>query len=253
MKSIKKLSQFFLINNNILKILSSSLEDIHNYLVIEIGGGTGNLTKFLLSAKKLFVYEIDKNLCELLKNKFKNQTNVKILNKDFLKSNLAQFKNNYYIIGNIPYHITGKILRKIFTLDHPKLAVLLLQKEYGEKILGKPKKNFLSWWVYNFSQVKKILMVRKENFYPLPKVDSIALKFIFRDKPLVGDIKNFECFLKKIFYHKNRTIYNNLKDNFLDKSFFIKNYDILKKRAHELNFEELSNLFKVFNQCLKKL
>jgi 16S rRNA (adenine1518-N6/adenine1519-N6)-dimethyltransferase len=245
MKKFKKLSQFFLKNNRILKLLAESLGDIHNYSVIEIGGGTGNLTKFLTKAKRLIVYEIDKNLSFILENKFKNYKNVEILNEDFLKADLSKYKNNYYLIGNIPYHITGKILRKIFSLDNPKVAVLLLQKEYGEKILGIPRNNFLKWWVYNFSEVRKISIVKRKNFFPSPQVDSIALKFVFRKKPLISDIKNFEFFLKNMFSHSNRTIYNNLKKINLDKSLFKNFNDLLTKRPHQLNFEEIVRLSKL--------
>ena len=239
MRAKKYLGQHFLKNKKILKFLANSLEDIHNNIVVEIGGGHGELTKYLTSAKKLIVYEIDKELYKILRNRFKN---AEIINKDFLKADLSKFKNNYYLIGNIPYYLTGEILRKIFSIkEHPKIAILTLQKEYGEKLLGKGKENFLSIWAKVWCTVKKLLLIKKENFYPQPKVDSMALKFIFFKKPKVKELKKFEKFLKILFIQPNRKISNNLK-NFHNLENI--NKKLLDKRPHQLSLEEILEIFK---------
>lgn len=244
-KANKKLGQHFLKNNKILRILANSLLNIHNEIVIEIGGGLGNLTQFLTSAKKLIVYEIDDNLVKFLRKKFDNYKNVQIISGDFLKSNLKKFKHNYLLIGNIPYFITGKILRKIFDLDnYPKIAVITIQKEYGEKII---KESFLNFWIRNFAKIEKIITIKKDYFFPSPRVDSVALRFIFYHSPMISDLKNFEIFLKSLFRFNKRTVLNNLKFKYYDKIIKI-NKQILIKRPHQLTFEEIIDLFKIINE-----
>lgn len=238
MKIKKYWGQHFLKNKKFLKFLASSLEDIHNNIVVEIGGGHGELTQYLTSAKRLIVYEIDKNLCKILKNKFKN---IEIINQDFLKADLSKFKNNYYLIGNIPYYFTGLILRKIFSIkEHPKIAILTLQKEYGEKLLGKDKNNFLNLWAKVWCDIKKLVIIKKDQFYPKPKVDSVALKFIFFKEPGIKKTDDFEKFLKIIFKQPKRKIYSNLK-----KYYNLKNIEkeLLEKRPHQLSFEEVLKIF----------
>lgn len=232
----QKLGQNFLKNKKILKILASSLGDIHNKIVVEIGGGHGELTQFLNQAKKLIVYEIDKKLAEILKNKFPN---AEIRNENFLKSDLKQFENNFYLIGNIPYSISGLIIRKIFSKsEHPKVAVLTFQKEYGEKILGKDGNNFLHSWINIWSQPQKILIIKKKYFFPQPKVDSMALKFEFYKNPLIDDIENYERFLKTLFKNPNKNIKNNFGKEIIDKNFSM-------RKPRSLKFEEVLQAFKM--------
>lgn len=231
----KKIGQYFLKNIGILKILADSLGNIKNEIVVEIGGGHGELTQFLISAKKLIVYEIDQHLADLLRQRFPG---VKIMNEDFLKSNLEKFKHNYIIIGNIPYSITGLIIRKIFSAkEYPKSALLTLQKEYGEKILAKNGNNFLHSWIKVWSKIEKILIIKKKYFSPQPKVDSMALKFEFYKKPLIKGLKNYESFLRLLFKAPNKNIKNNLGELLFDESF-------ATKKPRNLTFEEVIYLFK---------
>jgi len=241
-KKTKKLGQVFLKNKKILRDLASSLGDINNEIVVEIGGEHGELSQFLTNAKKLIIYEIDKKLAEILKNKFPQAI---IKNENFLNADLSIFENDFLLIGNIPYSITGKIIKKIFTLEeHPKLAVLTLQKEYGEKLLGSDGNNFLYSWIKIWCEPQKLFIIKKKNFFPTPKVDSIAIKFTFLKKPLVEDFKNFEFFLKNLFKYPNRNILNNLKDlKFIEKI----NEKILYKKPHQLSFEEILEIFLSYN------
>ncbi|GIW65602.1 MAG: ribosomal RNA small subunit methyltransferase A [Candidatus Parcubacteria bacterium] len=245
----KTLGQYFLKNTKFLMFLANSLGVIHNETIIEIGGGSGNLTQFLLSAKKLIVYEIDKNLSKFLEERFKNYKNVKIINKDFLKSNLKKFNNDFLLIGNIPYFITGKILRKIFNKDnHPKIAVLVLQKEYGQKILGENGNNFLHCFIRNFTEIKKIMVIKNKYFFPTPKVDSIALKFSFYSQPLISEVEDFEMFLKRFFINNKRTVLNNLKRFYSKEIYKIKDKNLLLKRPRNLSLKEIFDMFFIFKK-----
>jgi 16S rRNA (adenine1518-N6/adenine1519-N6)-dimethyltransferase len=239
-KRNKKLGQNFLKNKKFLKLIANKLNIKPNDIIVEIGGGHGELTQFLINAKRVFVFEIDKKLYKILKQKFQNYKNIKIINKNFLKVNLSVFKNNFKLVGNIPYSITGLIFRKIFNIkNHPQLFILTLQKDVGEKILS--KNNFLSHWINIWGKVNKISIIKRNYFYPQPKVDSIILEIKFFNKPLVNYPEKFVKFLKNIFKFPNKKLKNNinLPENFKH----LENY-----RPHQLSFDDILNLYNFYLQ-----
>ena len=111
----KSLGQNFLIDNNILnKIIK--LAEISNCNIVEIGPGTGNLTKKIIEQKpnSLILIEKDKILSSNLKNELEKYNNYKIFNEDILKFDLEKnIKKNSIIIGNLPYNISSQILVKL--------------------------------------------------------------------------------------------------------------------------------------------
>jgi len=235
MKKRIKFSQVFLKNQSYLKKIASALDISENDIIVEIGGGRGELTQFLTKAKKLFVYEIDKKLVNILKEKFKSFENVFIINQDFLKADLSEYKESYKLVGNIPYEITGKIFRKVLNeKNKPKLLVFTLQKEVGEKIIGKGKISFWNIWIKTWGAVKNLGIIKKENFYPIPKVDSMIIKIEFYEKPLVKDPEKFVKFLKILFNSPNKKLKHKIKN-------LPENYK--EKRIFELNFEEIKKLY----------
>ncbi len=241
MKKWVRFSQVFLKNQKYLKKIASALDINENDLIVEIGGGRGELTKFLTKAKKLIVYEIDKNLAKILKEKFKNFKNVLIMNQDFLKADLSKYQNSYKLIGNIPYEITGKIFRKVLNeKNKPKLLVFTLQKEVGEKIIGKEKTSFWHIWIKTWGTVKNLGAIKKENFFPIPKVDSMIIKIEFYEKPIVKDPEKFVKFLKILFNSPNKKLKHkikNLPENFKE------------KRVYQLSSEEIKEIYeKIYSE-----
>lgn len=235
----KQLGQNFLKNKYFLKKIAEQLDISTKDTIIEIGGGHGELTTHLTQANKLIVYEIDKILANKLQKKFASYPNVEIINQNFLKADLKNFNHQYKLVGNIPYRITGLIFRKILTKDNfPKIFILTLQKEVGEKILA--GNNFLGLWLKVWGQVQKIHFLKNENFQPKPKVDSLILKIKFHDQPLVNEPELFALFLKKIFKYPKKMIKNNIK---LPQQF----NSLYNLRPHQLSFENIIKLYK-FNR-----
>jgi 16S rRNA (adenine1518-N6/adenine1519-N6)-dimethyltransferase len=231
----KQLGQNFLKNRLFLRKIAHSLSISPQDIVVEIGGGHGELTKFLTQAKKLIIYEIDQNLVEILKEKFSLYPNVEIINNDFLKAELSKFNHQYKLVGNIPYRITGLVFRKVLTKENfPKVFVLTLQKEVGDKILT--ENSFLSFWLKIWGKVEKIDFVQNKNFLPQPKVDSLILKINFYDQPLISEPENFAQFLKQVFKQPKKMLKNNID---LPSKF---NY-LANLRPHQLSFEEIIKLY----------
>jgi 16S rRNA (adenine1518-N6/adenine1519-N6)-dimethyltransferase len=231
----KALGQNFLKNRLFLKEIAKNLNIQENDTLVEIGGGHGELTRFLLKAKKLIVYEIDKNLANFLQERFSNFPNVEIVNEDFLKADLKKFAHQYKLVGNIPYGITGLIFRKVLTLENfPQVFVLTLQKEVGEKILK--QNSFLSFWLKIWGEVEKIDFVKNKYFFPQPKVDSMILKINFYQKPLVDDPEKFAKFLKQVFRQPKKMLKNNI--NLPQEFNHLANF-----RPHQLSLENILALY----------
>ena len=183
-KPKKSLGQNFLVDKNVLNIIADLGKIEKNSIILEIGPGTGNLTEKLLikNPKKIILIEKDKKLSEHLEKKFNNK--VEIVNKDFLK--LSLFELSYYnliIFGNLPYNIASEILIKIIKCGEDfyyNKMILMFQKEVAERIIAKhnTKKygriSIIAQWKLD---IKKIIDISSNCFYPKPKVQSSLLEF----------------------------------------------------------------------------
>lgn len=250
----KKFGQNFLKDKNILKKIVSLTLLNKDDLVIEIGTGEGDLTEILSkNAKNVITYEIDEDLKDTLESKFVN-SNVYIKFKDFLKTNLKEDINNYvynniYVIANIPYYITTSIIMKIIDEDiNVKTMILLMQKEVGEKLVD--SKNSATKIIYDyFFDIKKQFLIKKNLFFPIPKVDSIILEF---DRKEYIDInkEEFKNFIYDCFQYKRKTLKNNLKNYNLSEVERLLNLrnKSLNNRAEDLDINDFTflylNLFK---------
>lgn len=216
-KAKKKYGQNFLKNKEILKKISDSIEVLENDLIIEIGPGMGALTEFLVQKRCYLVcYEIDFRMQEYLSSYRSDK--VHIIYDDFLKRDvLEDIKDipikNIYVISNIPYYITTPILLKLIDLDCVKSIVLLVQKEYGERIVAKANSksyNALTLYVDYCYKSELLMKVGKEQFLPSPKVDSVVLKLKKKDSCSLDRTK-YNLFIKECFKNKRKTLKNNLK------------------------------------------
>lgn len=205
----KKLGQCFLEDRNILQ-KQAKLADITGKRVLEIGGGDGRLTQELLNQKpeKLFVVEKDEKFVGVLKERFRTDKRVAVINGDFLKIKMPKVD---VIIGNIPYYISSDIIFRLKDLEFIH-AIIMVQKEFGEKMVAKPtEKNYgrLSVTSQLYFDVKVIQKVPKHVFKPKPKVDSVIIML----KPKGARLSRFqEDIIRYLFQHRNKTVRNALLD-----------------------------------------
>lgn len=245
----KKFGQNFLKDKNILRKIVSLTSLSKEDLVIEIGTGEGDLTEILSSnAKNVLTYEIDEDLRKKLEEKFLN-SNVLLNFKDFLKTNLKNDINNLvykniYVIANIPYYITTPIIMKFIDEDiNIKSMILLMQKEVGDKLVD--NKTSATKIIYDyFFDIKKQFIIKKELFYPIPKVDSVILKFDKKDYKFINKEK-FKNFIYDCFKYKRKTLRNNLKNYNLEEleKLLNKINRNLNNRAEDLNIDDFTFLF----------
>ena len=218
----RSLGQNFLIDKNIIDKIIGTVK-ITDKNIIEIGPGNGALTDKILKKKpkNLFLIEKDNILSKKLKEKFKNEKNIKIYNEDVLKFNFKSIKRkNLIIFGNLPYNISSQILVKLLKINYwPPLhdnLILMFQKELGEKIIAKhPSKNYgrLSILTNLLLDVKTKFLVSPNCFKPKPKVNSIVIHFKPKTKKFgnIQDLKNLEKITNIFFNNKRKMINKNIK------------------------------------------
>jgi 16S rRNA (adenine1518-N6/adenine1519-N6)-dimethyltransferase len=214
----KSLGQNFLINPKVAERIALEADISKNDTVLEIGPGTGNLTKYLLTrAKKVIAIEKDDNLADNLEKKFKKEIENKklvLIKEDILKFNFSQ---KYKIVANIPYNITGAILKKFLTeKNKPESMTLMIQKEVADRILARDgKESLLSISVKAYGKPEILFRVSRGNFYPIPNVDSavIGIKNISRKIFTDNNIEegDFWEIVRAGFAHKRKKLSSNLK------------------------------------------
>ena len=236
----KRFSQNFLKNNEISKKIAALVSKKN--ILIEVGPGTGCLTKNLFEHKNLHLVEIDLDCVNFLKKKLP-QLNEKIKNENFLSLNLKKtFGEKLSIIGNFPYHISNKLFSKIIN-DKDCIVELvgMFQKEVAERICNKKGKNrgYNSILIQAFYDCEICFDVEKENFFPTPKVTSTVIKLVRNNrKKLNCDNQILESLLKHAFKQKRKKLRNALKNFNFDRKFDL----ILDKRAEELSINDFELL-----------
>ncbi len=256
MKLKKSLGQNFLRSKSVVKKILDVSEISKNDIVLEIGPGEGIMTEELLSlGKKVVAVEKDDRLIPLLKEKFKeglDSGKFELIHSDILDQNIQEIISKpYKVVANIPYYITGQILRKFLESNfQPNSMTLMVQKEVAERIVAKDdKESLLSLSVKIFGEPIYVKTVKKSLFRPEPNVDSaiIIIKNINKEK--LGGAKE-ELFFKVIhagFAHKRKQLLANLsgvvsREKLLE--IFIKLHLNQKIRAEDVNLDTWVKLCK---------
>ena len=250
-KPKKRLGQHFLKDDNIARKIVKGLTNNGSYShVLEVGAGTGVLTKFLVKENgfETFVIEIDTESIEYLQQHFPELKN-KIISGDFLKFNLRNhFAGSFAIIGNFPYNISSQILFKVLEHRSQIMEVVgMFQREVAQRISSPPGNKaygILSVLMQAYYNIESLFTVNENVFYPPPKVKSAVIRFIR------NDVKSLNCnealFFKVVktgFNQRRKTLRNALKSLFPASG--NSRHQLLDKRAEQLSVEqfiELTNL-----------
>ncbi|HEY0221165.1 MAG TPA: 16S rRNA (adenine(1518)-N(6)/adenine(1519)-N(6))-dimethyltransferase RsmA [Candidatus Paceibacterota bacterium] len=255
MKLKKSLGQNFLKSKSVVKTILDISSIKSDDVILEIGPGEGFMTEELLKVSdKVISVEKDDRLIPVLREKFK-ETNLEIIHEDVLSLDLSKVPKPYKVIANIPYYITGQILRKFLESNFQPISMtIMVQKEVAERVIAKNnKESLLSLSVKIFGNPIYIKTVKKSLFKPAPKVDSAILYIKNIGKNKLFEI-NEELFFKIIhagFAHKRKLLLSNLssifpKTNILES---FKNSDINEKtRAEDLTLEDWVKICKKLNE-----
>jgi len=234
MEYIKKFGQNFLENDEALKKIVESLEIEEGDVILEVGGGSGNLTKEILKiTDNVIVIEKDRRLIEGLRG-LSNGSNYKVVEGDCrdVLAGIVENLGNYKICGNIPYYLTGQLLKIIQELKKsPQSVVFTMQKEVAERIVGGKKENQLSIITKLWAVPEIVMNLKAEDFYPKPKVDSSVIKLTILSKEKRYKQENNVIDLVKVgFLAPRKTLFNNLSSKF--------SKEAIKKALEEMNFSD---------------
>lgn len=218
----KSLGQNFLKNQAILKKISEKAREIlkenqkkhkKEIKILEIGPGKGALTAHLLNLEHPVVaIEADHRLIPHLEETFKDHLkrgDLTLIHQDIREFEVASMEDPYIVVANIPYYLTGYILRQFLESDHQPLAmIVMIQKEVALRIVDK-KQTLLSLGVSTYGTATILSHVSKGNFNPPPKVDSSILVIDHISKKIFKDAKTEELYwnlAKKAFNSKRKQI-----------------------------------------------
>ena len=237
-KAKKHLGQHFLKNEEIAKNIVDALLQSTNLPLLEIGPGTGVLTKHLIEKEKFFAVDIDTESIEYLKKVYPKHE-AKILYGDFLKMSMDNlFPEHFAIIGNFPYNISSQIMFKV--LDYRNkidVVVGMFQKEVAERMAEKPGTKtygILSVLLLAFYDIEYLFTVEPNAFNPPPKVKSAVIRLTRnRTEKLDCDEKLFKAIVKSTFNQRRKMVRNGVKS-------FIKDESIMSHKFFTMRPEQLS-------------
>jgi len=222
-KAKKYLGQNFLKSVPALSMMIEAGGVCDSDIIVEIGPGKGALTdRLLANAKQVYAIEKDSDLFALLSLKYKDEiekNKLILLRDDILFFDPKKYglkSGGYKIIANIPYNITGAIIKRFLSETiTPCTMVLLVQKEVAERIVARDsKESILSLSVKAYGTPQYMMKVGKRFFSPAPKVDSAIIAIRDINTKQFKNKKEEELFFKIIksgFAHKRKVLRKNLE------------------------------------------
>jgi 16S rRNA (adenine1518-N6/adenine1519-N6)-dimethyltransferase len=217
-RPLKRFAQHFLRDPRTVQRIVAALDPQPHETIVEIGPGTGALTAALLErAGRVVAVEFDENLEPLLRERFADRANLKLVMGDALTTDFcAEIKpaTQARLAANLPYNISTAILQRLI-LQRECLTemVVMLQREVVERVLapaGSSERGYLSVLVEAYAETEKLFDVAPGAFRPPPKVWSSVMRLTFRPRT----IANEELFWETVsagFAQKRKTILNNLR------------------------------------------
>lgn len=228
-KSKKSLGQNFLMHARIAERIALTAKLAPDAVVLEIGPGTGMLTRELLKrAKNVIAIEADHELFEKLKVDFANEIangRLELIPGDIRTFDIGALPSGYALVANIPYYLTGEIFRMFLEAENqPSRMTLLVQKEVADRVVGNPersrgtrdgKESILSLSVNAYGEPRREFLVPRGAFRPAPNVDSAVLtisNISRRHFATAEEERRFFALLHAGFAHKRKYVRKNLEE-----------------------------------------
>ncbi|OGG02194.1 MAG: ribosomal RNA small subunit methyltransferase A [Candidatus Glassbacteria bacterium RIFCSPLOWO2_12_FULL_58_11] len=221
----KVLGQHFLVSRSVTERIISALGPLEHKHVLEIGAGRGVLTEHLAAAAgRLTALEIDRKLADYLQRTFGAKPEVAVLREDVLNFDIGGWARSCaslrpLVVGNIPYSITHALLHALIDAHRElEAAVLMLQEEVARKATaaagGKPF-GMLSALLSYYSSAEYLFGVGRENFIPVPGVDSAVVRLDFSRpcSPAARDEKAFRFLVRRLFEERRKQVQKVLRNN----------------------------------------
>ncbi|MCD7727920.1 MAG: 16S rRNA (adenine(1518)-N(6)/adenine(1519)-N(6))-dimethyltransferase RsmA [Ruminococcus sp.] len=222
----KGLGQNFLINPTVCPKIAEMGNAKEGFGIIEIGTGFGVLTCELAKrADKVVAVEIDSRLIPVLSETLAEFDNVKVINDDILKIDLASLIRQEFngldvaVCANLPYYLTSPIIMSLLELKLPiKTITVMVQKEAGVRLctpLGTREAGAITVAINYYAKARRLFDVKRGSFMPPPNIDSCVIQLEIKDTPpKVSDEKFFFETVKAAFSQRRKTLVNSLSSYF---------------------------------------
>lgn len=251
----KSLGQNFLFDATVLARIVAAADLTEQDAVLEIGPGLGALTRLLAeTAASVTAVELDNRFIPILLRELQDYDNLNLVHGDILQQNPADwFDRPYKMVANVPYYITGAILRHLLSACvKPSLVVLTVQKEVAERITAVPHRmSLLAVSVQYYGQVRIIDTIKAGAFWPRPDVDSAVIR-IDLEKPQtnIDDTDLFFRIVKTGFSQKRKQLQKNLRQLGYDRAIIAAALEQARvdgrRRAETLSLDEWRQLCTAF-------
>jgi len=244
----KRWGQHLLIASGIIKKLTEFIKINPGETIVEIGPGTGNLTKELLKTDlgKLYLIEIDPEMIEILKRKIKDER-VIIIYADATKfdfSSLEESRRRHTRCADVT-GVQTCALPILFYKDYISFAFYMIQKEVAERLID--GKSWLSIFVQTFYELEYLMSIPPKYFIPQPKVVSAFIRFKRKDYYEITNLKEYKQFLIRLFSQKRKMLKHKIDKIYLE------NLNISeKKRVEELKLKDFLSLYLSFRNETQK-
>ena len=251
----KSLGQHFLNDNSIAKRIADTLDGFPQLPILEVGPGTGVLTRFLIDKDKdLTVVELDRDSVAYLKSNFTDLKHERIIEDDFLRLDLASlYDNQFCVIGNYPYNISSQIFFKVLDYrDAIPCCTGMIQREVAMRIAADPGSKvygILSVLLQAWYDVEYLFTVHENAFTPPPKVKSAVIRLVRNSRTAMNcNEKLFKAVVKTSFNRRRKMLRNSVKP-LMGENTEILQHPIFTKRPEQLSiaqFEEITNMIEPF-------
>ncbi len=219
----KQFGQNFISDTNLLKSIVEASGITKDTTVVEIGCGAGTLTRALAeAAKKVYAFDIDRDLQPVLAETLSGFENVEVIFRDFNKLDLKAFEGEigeYTVVANLPYYITTPLVTKLLEESEKVQGLsIMVQEEVAERFCAKEdtaEYGSITAAIALKGSAKIVKRVPRTLFYPRPNVDSAVVKITFeRGRVAVKSEKAYRQAVKCAFLNRRKTLENNLVNFF---------------------------------------
>lgn len=249
-KPKKNLGQHFLKDERIARRIADTLDGFPELPVLEVGPGTGMLTRFLIEKNRdVTVVEIDRESVVYLNENFP-QLKGRVLEQDFLRMDLSElYSTKFCIIGNYPYNISSQIFFKVLeNKDSVPCCSGMIQKEVAERMAAAPGSKaygILSVLLQAWYSIEYLFTVDEQAFIPPPKVKSAVIRLTRNERTKLScNEKLFKTVVKTSFNQRRKMLRNSIKSLLAEES-SCPDEPLLNKRPEQLSveqFEQLTNM-----------
>ncbi|MFM8568947.1 MAG: 16S rRNA (adenine(1518)-N(6)/adenine(1519)-N(6))-dimethyltransferase RsmA [Candidatus Kapaibacterium sp.] len=260
----KSLSQNFLVDTAVARRIADSLQPMDGECVVEIGPGTGALTRYLVDRPtRLICIEKDARSVEFLRREYAARTGegFEVREGDFLRLDFRELRGEcekgLSVIGNIPYAISSEILFKLFdNASSIRSCVLMMQREVARRLVAPTRTKeygILTLATEMAGSAKVLFDVKPGSFFPVPGVTSSVVRFTFRNEPATTtSVDELRVLIRSAFAQRRKTLRNAL-DGYVRSRLGVDIRSVrstyLDRRAEELTLEDFDHLYREVRQC----